>query len=346
MAASTLYDYYTGLGQALPSTTARASLYSSNGLGSGYTGTAQQNTALLAKLQAGGAPTNTTSGGGYGTPGGYNQTPAGAPQPISNDPGYNDLTSFASSNASQRQTLVDRLNAELSGAYDTAANASGLNTARNTLNAAQSGYTASQVKENNLPVDVNNSVRGTFSNDSQRATDIATQDIPLHQDTANFLAALAPAEYAYSNAQQSTSDRVSLVRDAQARQLSGFDTNAQNQLAAIQAKVARGQQLTDEEFQRETQLSIAEKSYQATVQAARASAGGQIGAAQIGANASTANTASTNALNSKIAALQNPGIGLTKDTSGNILGVGPFGAPTTSNTANSGLNAALSKYFQ
>lgn len=59
MAISTLWDYYASKGQALPSVAQRRTDY---GLGSDYTGTAAQNTALLQKLLGGAsmpAPTAT-----------------------------------------------------------------------------------------------------------------------------------------------------------------------------------------------------------------------------------------------------------------------------------------------
>lgn len=49
--ANTLYDYYKGLGQSLPSVQERAKLYETSGLGTGYQGTAQQNASLLGYLQ-------------------------------------------------------------------------------------------------------------------------------------------------------------------------------------------------------------------------------------------------------------------------------------------------------
>lgn len=54
---TTLYEFYTGKGQILPSLTERAQLYQQYGLGSSssYVGSAPQNTALLAKLLAGGS---------------------------------------------------------------------------------------------------------------------------------------------------------------------------------------------------------------------------------------------------------------------------------------------------
>ena len=53
MAATTLYQYYTSQGKTLPNITDRAKIYESSGLGaaSTYGGTAEQNTALLNKLQ-------------------------------------------------------------------------------------------------------------------------------------------------------------------------------------------------------------------------------------------------------------------------------------------------------
>ena len=56
MAASNLFGYYSGQGQAMPSLSARGQLYQQYGLGqsTGYSGTASQNTALLNALQGGG----------------------------------------------------------------------------------------------------------------------------------------------------------------------------------------------------------------------------------------------------------------------------------------------------
>jgi len=52
--ANTLYEFYTELGDELPSRETRSKIYENQGLGSAdtYTGTAEQNNALLAKLKA------------------------------------------------------------------------------------------------------------------------------------------------------------------------------------------------------------------------------------------------------------------------------------------------------
>jgi hypothetical protein len=55
--ANTLYDYYTGQGQTLPSVSSRAATATAAGI-SNYTGTAEQNNALLSYLQK--SPTTTT----------------------------------------------------------------------------------------------------------------------------------------------------------------------------------------------------------------------------------------------------------------------------------------------
>ena len=61
MAISTLNEYYTSKGHALPSLTDRAKTYESLGLGAAntYQGTAAQNTLLLQKLASAPAPTVT-----------------------------------------------------------------------------------------------------------------------------------------------------------------------------------------------------------------------------------------------------------------------------------------------
>ena len=289
MPATNLSQYYQGMGQALPSVSSMAGVYSKYGLGdpSTYTGTAGQNTALLGKLQGGGysqTPVSQSPGGGGGS-GGYAQTPAGQPQSISNDPGLNDLTSFTQNNASQRQALVDKLNGELSGAYDTAANQSGLTAAQASVKNLTDQQSAAHVAAANAPLQEINSSRGTFATAGQIAGQTGTDLMPINNQLSLLASALPGASQAQANAQNATNTRLGLIQDAQSRQLTGFDTNAQNQLAAIQAKVSRGQKLTDEEFERETQLSVAQKSYQAAVDSAKATAAGATGAAGINSEA-------------------------------------------------------------
>jgi len=83
---STLYDYFKSKGQALPSVAQRAQTY---GLGNDYRGTAEQNNALLAKLQGGQAgastlPASTAMSGQAMTPAPQTSTPAPVATPASN----------------------------------------------------------------------------------------------------------------------------------------------------------------------------------------------------------------------------------------------------------------------
>ena len=59
MAQNTLYEYYKANNQQMPTLAERAKIYESQGLGSAgsYSGTAEQNSALLGKLTS--APTET-----------------------------------------------------------------------------------------------------------------------------------------------------------------------------------------------------------------------------------------------------------------------------------------------
>lgn len=81
---NTLFDYFKSKGQALPSVSQRATTY---GLGSGYSGTAEQNNALLARLQGGQqaqAPaTPATPAPAFATP---PQTATPAPEPVTPAP--------------------------------------------------------------------------------------------------------------------------------------------------------------------------------------------------------------------------------------------------------------------
>lgn len=97
--ANTLYEYYTGKGQALPSVGERAKIYESYGLGkaSTYSGSAQQNTSLLSKLSGGGS-----TGGSSAT---NNPPKFGSTSEVQNY--LNDKQNSTYSNLSNSQVKVD-----------------------------------------------------------------------------------------------------------------------------------------------------------------------------------------------------------------------------------------------
>lgn len=327
--AANLYDYYTGSGQALPSVSQRSQLYSQYGLGGGYTGSSVQNAALLGKLQGGYAVTPTGSVSGS-SGGGYSSVPTGQPQPVSNDPGYGDLTSFAATNKAERQALVDRLSGESAGAYDTYAGQAGLPGANDALKRIQDDLAATGVKIADTPLAVNEGVRGTFASDQQRQTEIGSDLAPLQALYSKVAAALPGASTAQQNALQSVQTKIGLLAQRQQLALSGFDESSQNELAAIQAKVARGQQLTDMEFQRETQLSAAK----IAAQAQAASAAATVKAAEIGANQSGIN-----------AALAYPGVTAAKQPNGTYSASLPSYLTGSNPSSSQAISDYISKYL-
>lgn len=280
MAATNLYQYYTSQGKTLPSVSELAPVYEKYGLGNAgsYSGTAAQNTALLNKL--------TGNPGGYASmqsapSGGYNQTPSGNPQPITNDPGINDLTSWTAQNRADREALIKRQNEAITGAWNKVAGETGLNDKAATLAQIESDLAGTGVKMADVPLQVNEGVRGTFANDVQRQTEIGSDLVPLQALYTKVATALPGASTAYQTAMQSTQAQVQQINDAMARELSGFDESSQNELAALQAKVARGQKLTDQQFERATNLMIAQKQYDAQIASANIGAGATLGSAAL-----------------------------------------------------------------
>lgn len=119
--ASTLYEYYTGLGQSLPSLSSRSTIYEKAGLGSAssYEGTAAQNTSLLSYLQKAPttsttttvkAPTTITSSSLTPTPAIPYQTPKQVqPYPTTTLPTYSTPTLTATPQEKQATELSKRL---------------------------------------------------------------------------------------------------------------------------------------------------------------------------------------------------------------------------------------------
>jgi len=122
-----LYEYYTSKGQQLPSIQERGVLYSQQGLGTGYTGTAEQNTALLQKLSVGDisgtmtippvgttptTPTPPLAGGTPETTGG--QTGMGTTDPMR----FYTIMDQMSQKLNKNQELVDMRNKVFTHLYD------------------------------------------------------------------------------------------------------------------------------------------------------------------------------------------------------------------------------------
>ena len=294
-----LYQYYTGQGKALPTVNQNAQTYQQFGLGNagGYSGSAAQNTALLSKLM--GAPTPSSSNGGGG--GGYAQTPAGQPQPVSNDPGYNDETTLANKQATDLNDFTAKQQGTIGNAYQNASQQTGLQGYADTMNQIRNSLNAQQNAAAEAPVNAVRGAAGTFAGADNIQAQKAVNSMIPDELVAKLSANLVPAENAYQSAQQATGHISDNIVSSSQLAMAGFTSGQQGQLKALQDKVARGQQLTDQEFSRETQLSQAHIQAQAQIQSAGISAGATTSAARISANASTTNTTSNN-LNSLNAA--------------------------------------------
>lgn len=341
--ATNLYEYYTGQGQALPSMSQRSGLYSSYGLGGGYSGSSAQNAALLSKLQGGSSGTAPSTTGG-----GYSQAPTGSPQPISNDPGIDDLTSLAGRQATDLRGYNDTLANGIRTAYQDASGSvssggTGLTDAGLAMQKIQNALTGSQNGQAAVVPQTVEAARGSFANNDQVTAQAATSNIPYAEQVARLSANLVPAENAYTAAQQATQARLQQVNAAAQLQAAGFSQAQQLELNALQQKVARGQALTDMEFQRESQLQQSKIQADATIKAAQASAGGQIGAANINSQAS---------LNSMAASMGYPSYAALQQALGNGGSVLDQFKTTSSNPqSGSGtaydpnlLNGIISKY--
>lgn len=351
MNPATLNTYYSGLGQQLPSVASRASQYSTYGLGTGYTGTAAQNTALLQKLQSTGTTTPNT--GGYAaTPtatstqpssGGYSSdAPGGDPNLSTDMAGLNqNQTDYQKLVAQQAAALNDPNTAGsaaneqgvIAGAYQTAAGQTGVQSDIDAMNKIQDALNGSQNASAAVTPQTVAAARGSFANNDQVNTQESTSNIPYAEQVAQLSANLVPAENAATTAMQQTNNIAgNIVTGAQLAE-QGFTQGQQEQLAAIQSKIDQGQQLTNDEYQ----------SY-ATLKAAQTGAAATTGAAGIAAGASTANTTSTNALNKYLGQLTNPGSSVGSNGVGTFNPAAAIQGNSATPTAKTAISSTLSKY--
>lgn len=325
MAATNLAQYYTGQNMALPSVASRAQQYNTYGLGSGYTGTASQNSLLLSKLQ-GGSSAPASSGGYSSTPavGGFSAaTPTGDPtlnSSISNLNGLQDqYQSLAAQQAKELQDYTEKQQGTIAGAFQTASGQTGLNDAASAMAKIQAALTGSQNASAAVVPQTVGAARGSMANNDQVVTQAATSNIPYAEQIAQLSANLVPAEDTY-NSKLAATQAISgnIVTGAQLAE-QGFSAGQQQKLQAIQSKIDQGQHLTDDEYQSYTTLTASQTAAAAQIKAAGIGAGAQIQAANIQAQAAL-----------KAAALQYPGITLAKDANGNYTGSSFLNAKDTS----------------
>lgn len=365
---TTLNDYYSSIGQALPSLSARSSLYSSAGLGGGYTGTAAQNTALLGKL--------VSSGGAFGTP----SQPSSQPSSPSSSPSggsvfgtgivnvdnaYQPVTDAQAQIQAGRQALLDSINKgqndlvssfqNPADQYNSLYQQFGLPDLATAINTFKNQIRDTSNQQADLPNVLAARAAGTFATADQVNSDEGVQGKLLNSQLTQLGNNLDPILTAYNTGVGNVNNIVSATQqqnqlkeqafaDNAARQVSGYDTSAQERLDSLIEKVNSGIQLTTTEKQMAQDLALKEQEYQTTLQAAKISAGATTGAATIGAEASKQN-----------AALANPGVAVTKQPNGTYTAALPsylqsvgssFSSPQASTSTSDAVRAAVSNIFK
>lgn len=366
MAINTLQGYFASKGQALPSLAERGKTFSSLGLGTGYAGTADQNNALLAKLMGGGsttpaAPTASPSGqaSGFAGSGGAFSNGNGI---VNVDQAYQPLTDQTAQVAKDRQALIDSLTQkqnDLTSSFEDPGTEYkrlygefGLPDLETTVNTFKNQIRDTSNRQANLPNVLAAKAAGTFATNGQVTNDEGVQGKLLNADLIQLGNNLDPILTAYNtgvsnvnnivqNTQAQNQTKADLFKDLAARTLSGFDTSSEQQLNALSAKIQSGIQLSTTEKQMAQDLLLKEQEYKTTLAAAGISAGATLGAAGIGAEASKQN-----------AALNNPGITITKNPNGTYSGalpsyLGNLGGTSTSVPAgqSSAVKSAVASIF-
>ena len=211
--ANTLYEFYTGQGQSLPSVQERAKIYESSGLGSGYVGSAGQNTALLNALSAGATQTQPqaqpqqqpqTQPSNVGVAQQYQSTgqPGNAQDLINMGyggyAGWNDTEALADYKATGGQgkmtngggSVTQAPPIDLTNIYDNLYNEQGINDLQAQLNTQTQSFNQAVSKINDNPylseanrvgrvqkltIDYNNSIKNLQDQIAQRTANVETK---------------------------------------------------------------------------------------------------------------------------------------------------------------------------
>ncbi len=225
----------------------------------------------------------------------------------------------------QSKALSDQLNQftagqqqTISGAYQNAAQQTGLKEYQDTYNSLDNAYIKAQSQANAAPV---NAVLDSAGHDVMSSTAAAagTANALVPGLTAsNTALAMAPAENALNTAMTNTQNIAgNIVTGAQLAE-QGFSAGMDAQLRALQSKIDSQQILTGYEYNAYVGLTTAKTQAAAQVQSAQIGAGATVQAANISAAAQKA-----------IAAYNNPGISIKTDANGNYAGSSYLNSPNT-----------------
>lgn len=226
-AATNLQGYYSGQGQALPSITARAQLYSSNGGTGNYMGSAQQNQYLLGKLQGGTSPTGTSVS--------FGAAPApAAPQPT----GYEGVTAAEQALSAGQAGLQDP-----TARYNSIAASQGIPAQQQTISDLMRQLNTQQGLANDLPANINTRLQGLGTNvtEAQRARWQANEAAPIANSIGKLSSAKAVEDNSLAMKNATVKDLMTAAQQGDTNaitRLSDAVTNAKDSYSAVQAQKA------------------------------------------------------------------------------------------------------------
>jgi len=283
MAVTNLYQYYTGKGQSLPSISKRAKLYSNYGLGSGYSGTAAQNTRLLQALQGGRPAPNANYGYTMSAP---------------NYPNVSDaLTKYAKQRSKEQEELLARQKAEeetqfksyeeqiagqekLPDVYTRLSAEAGMPELQQQIDIYKGEIYKIKDLLDRLNEDITSRTQGSFTTEAQRRRQVAAEEEPLQTQLSRMGTALTPFLERQTAAGQEigtmlgltaeqqqkellpTEARINALSDRFAREMTGFKENKETELTALVDKLERQRELADREWQRLQDLEKERREFQ------------------------------------------------------------------------------------
>lgn len=258
----------------------------------GFTsGTAQENLALQARLNAGWNPYGGGNSGGGGGGGELEK-----PDWLKNDPFAGEFERAVAEQNRQREELLARQKAEeeglfkqyektlagqekLTDAYERLKTKAGVPDLQKQLDIYKGEIYKVKDLLDRLDEDITARTKGTFTNEAQRNRQIAAEGEPLRTSLSRLGTAATPYMERLSSAMNEVGTMLGLTREEQAKQLkplelrinattdrfareiTGFNQSKTNELNALLDKITRGRELADREWQRVEQLAAEERAW-------------------------------------------------------------------------------------
>ena len=168
----------------------------------------------------------------------------------------------------------------LMSVYNRANEENGINDIKNTIGTYNTQISSVKGLLDSLDEDITSRTRGSFTTDAQRNRMVAAEGGQLRTELGRLGSGLDPFISAWSMGNQAVGDIVNLTSQDQerqvegvkmrldslperfAREMSGFNTNKENELATIMDKLKRDQTLATAEWERLSQLEAEARDYE------------------------------------------------------------------------------------